>query len=320
MEFEAFLKQLADCPGAGELPVVKNKGGFTYIEKGLPEFVGPDVNPSSTIDQPSKPQVVIISAAGAVGKSTLANELAYKKHAPIWDLAKASAVGENSVTGQLTTSFGFELAAKVSEKLHTGELFLIVDALDEARVKANEAGFEAFIRNIAEIVKRSQGTGFVLLARTQTAETTWLLLADAGIPVSLVVIQPFTRKQAEQFIENRIQHFDSLAAKRIADYREPFVEARDLILDQLQRAVGGQDAIRDEAAREFLGYAPVLETVAVLLAKEGNYKEFIASLNSISDRSKLQTERPLAGTRTCSNPTTRPRTKAETPNEYQAST
>ena len=74
---------------------------------------------------------MIISAAGAVGKSTLANEMACKKSAPIWDLAMASAVGENSMTGQLTTSFGFDLAAAVSAKLASGQLFLIIDALDE---------------------------------------------------------------------------------------------------------------------------------------------------------------------------------------------
>jgi hypothetical protein len=219
--------------------------------------------------------------------------LAYRKQAPIWDLAQASAVGGNSLTGQLTASFGFKLAGNLSEKLIKGAFFVVIDALDEARVKANEAGFEAFIQNIASIAKDAAGTAFVLLGRTQTTETTWLLLQEAGVPASLLSIQPFTREQAERYIEARIRHFDDAAAKRITDHPQPFFQARNLILDQLELAVGGKTAIKDESAREFLGYAPVLETVAVLLAKEGNYQEFIASLSSLLKNSKPQVNRPL---------------------------
>jgi hypothetical protein len=296
MNFDSLLAQLPNCPNPTTLSATDRPEGFKYIQHGLPEFIGPDVAPSSTIDQPGSPRIMIISAAGAVGKSTLANELAYRKRAPIWDLAQTAAVGGNSLTGQLTASFGFAQAGSVSSKLNSGELFLVVDALDEARVKANEAGFEAFVKNIAEIARDSTDTAFVLLGRTQTAETTWLLLQEVGISTSLLVIQPFTRDQAERYIETRIHHLDSSAAKRIAAHRQPFLEARDLILDQLKRAVVGEASPNDEAAREFLGYAPVLETVAVLLAKEANYQEFTASLKSLCDgsRSNRQTDRPLA--------------------------
>lgn len=294
MNFECLLAQLPNCPDPATLPITDNPEGFRYIQHGLPEFIGPDVSPSSAIDQPAGPRIMIISAAGAVGKSTLANELAYRKRAPIWDLAQAPAVGGNSLNGYLTASFGFAQAGTVSSKLSSGELFLIVDGLDEARVKANEAGFEAFVKNIAAVAKASTNTAFVLLGRTQTAETTWLLLQDAGVHTSLLVIQPFTRDQAERYIEARIHHFDASAAKRIAAHRQPFLEARDLILDQLERAVLGGASPKDEAAREFLGYAPVLETVAVLLAKEANYQEFTASLRSLCKGSDRQADRPLA--------------------------
>ena len=263
--FQSFLAQLQNCQGAAELALANNPDGFKYIENGLTEFIGPDISPSNVIDQPLSPRIMIISAAGAVGKSTLANELAYRKKAPIWDLAQATAVGGNSVTGQLIASFGFALAGSVNTKLANGELFLIIDALDEARVKANEAGYNAFIQNIAQIVQVGSGTSIVLLGRTQTAETTWLMLEGAGVSASLYSIQPFTREQAEQYIEGRIQSLDASAAKRIGDHRQPFLQARDQILDLLELAVSGEEAKKDETAREFLGYAPVLETVAVLL-------------------------------------------------------
>lgn len=294
MNFEELIQQLPMCPGSDVLPLNNKAGGFFRVDQGLPEFIGPDVSPSRAIEQPDVPRVMIISAAGAVGKSTLAKEIAFHKQAPIWDLAQAAAVGENSVTGQITTSFGFSFVGEANTKLITGQLFLIIDALDEARVKANEAGYEAFIDNIAEIAKEATGIPFVLLGRTQTAETTWLLLEDAGISASLVSIQPFTRGQAEQYIEARIQHFDSAASNRIGEHKQPFIEARDLILDQLQRAVIGDDAGTKEAAREFLGYAPVLETVAMLLAKERNYHEFIESLKTMGKQTKQKPDRPMA--------------------------
>ncbi len=297
MNFQELLDLLPDCPGAKALPIKADPGGLRYAEQALAEFTGPDLSPSSQIDQPDDPHIMIISAAGAVGKTTLAQEVAYRKQAPIWDLAQGSAVGGNSMIGQLTASFGFDLASQVSGKLSQGELFILVDALDEARVKANEAGFEAFIKNIAEISRTSTGIAFVLLGRTQTAETTWVLLEDAGVPASLSSIQPFTREQAEQYIEAKIQHFEEEedAARRIAVHRQPFVEARDLILDHLERAVSGDQVINDQTAREFLGYAPVLETVAVLLAKEHNYQDFVADLSgSIGSQSVRKMDRPLA--------------------------
>lgn len=296
MDFSEFLSHLPNCPGSATLPVVTDgAAGFHYVRQSLPEFIGPNLTHGTHINQPSTPRVVIISAAGAVGKSTIAREIAHRQGAPLWDLAQAAAVGANSVSGQLSTSFGFSAVARASELLRKGEMFLIVDALDEARVKANEAGFEAFVENIAQITNDVKGPAFVLLARTQTAETTWLLLDALKVEASLVTIQPFTREQAETYIDARIRTFGEAAAKRIAEHRGPFLEAKNLILSHLERALGGDQVISGEAAREFLGYAPVLETIAVLLAKEGNYQEFASSLNgSIAQQRDANTNRPLA--------------------------
>ena len=295
MTFDELCRQLPQCPGPGGLPIIQVPGGFTYIQRGLPEFVGPDLSPRQDINQPKTPSIIIISAAGAVGKSTLAREMASCKCAPIWDLAAATAVGGHSAEGQLLSSFGFGTIAEVNRLLTTGDLFLIIDALDEARVKANEAGYEAFVADLAAMAKHAVGTTFVLLGRTQAAETTWLLLEDAGVSVALLSIEPFTRSQAERYVELRIRSLDERAAKRITDHWQPFVEARDLIFNHLERAVGGGDGtLSQSSVREFLGYAPVLETVAVLLAKETNYADFTANLGDhLKSHPARQIERPL---------------------------
>jgi len=46
-------------------------------------------------------KVIIVSAAGAVGKTTLARQVAHKRNAPYWDLAVDDAVGGHSLTGAL---------------------------------------------------------------------------------------------------------------------------------------------------------------------------------------------------------------------------
>jgi hypothetical protein len=83
MTFDEMLEQLPACPGAHALAVSNRIGGVKYEDMGLPEFIGPDIEPSTIIKQPDQPKVIIISAAGAVGKSTLAAEIAHRKQAPI---------------------------------------------------------------------------------------------------------------------------------------------------------------------------------------------------------------------------------------------
>lgn len=293
MTYEELLQSLPTCSGGAVFPVKADPAGLAYVEKGLPEFVGPDLSLGCGTQPTANAKVIIVSAAGAVGKSTLARQLAFQKSAPIWDLAHAAAVGGNSLTGQISTAFGFRLAGDVTERLIRGDLFLVIDALDEARVKANEAGFEAFVRNVAEVAKDSHSASLVLFGRTQSALWTQMLLDDEGIASSLVTIRPFTREQAERYIEARIGQMDDAARRRIKDHRGPFEEARNLVLGLLERAVCGENAAPDDSAREFLGYAPVLETVSVLLGKEGNFQELIGALTAMGQDDGKQCARPL---------------------------
>src|SRR5687767_4841583 len=117
MSFAELLAQLPNCPGKPQFPVASTLGGLRYVAAQLPEFVGPDLAPSSAIDQPTEPRVLIISAAGAVGKSTLARELAFAKSSPLWDLAQAATVGGGAMTGQLTSAFGFAHLGNVSRAI-----------------------------------------------------------------------------------------------------------------------------------------------------------------------------------------------------------
>lgn len=278
MRFDELLSKLPRSPGRGRLPVVGTSNELNYIDSRLTEFVAPDLSDRADIANPLTPSLLIISAAGAVGKSTVAREIAAELQAPLLDLAKSSTVAKHSFSGIVQSAFGIGGLGAFFTLLKSGGLCVVIDALDEARVKVNEAAFLDFLSDLAQLATVGTGVKFVLLGRTQTAETAWLALQDGGVNVALYTISPFTDEQVNRYLELRIDSLDSNAGRRIREHRVPFVEARDLLLKHLRIAIDGTtngDQMSPEA-REFIGYAPVLDAVAVLFARESN----LASLRS----------------------------------------
>jgi hypothetical protein len=283
LSFEALVTSLPSCDGPERFPVSAERDDVLYRPDGLPEFVGPSLSERADISAVADPSIVIIAAAGAVGKSTLAGELARRKAAPLWDLARSKSVGQGSVDGMITQVFG--RGAKSSEvyrALSESTLFFVVDALDEARVKVTETAFEDFLKDLGHLAKEGTGVKAVLFGRTQIAETAWLLLYDMGVATAFYTIDPFTEEQAFQYIERRIRRLDNRASASMDQNPKPFTEARDLLFSKLRDAVQGNRS-QEQAApeiRAFLGYAPVLDAMAIRLTREPNWalqKQQIAS-------------------------------------------
>lgn len=272
-KYEEFLATLTDCDGPGSFPIIDAQIEVEYPQ-GLAEFVGPDVSDSSHLsNNPELPQVVIISSPGATGKSTLGRQIGYVKNAPRWDLALSGPVGQRSLDGLLINLFGAQASSELTTALNNGRQFIIIDALDEARLKSNEAGFLAMLKDVARYAKGASGTCFVLLGRTQASDTAWLALEEEGIRTSLLVIEPFTRDQGNEYIEKRIPTLGERASSIYQTYKGPLEECRDLIFEQLELAL---NQIEDQSSQEgvvneFLGYPPVLDAVAVLLGFETNF-------------------------------------------------
>jgi hypothetical protein len=255
---------------------------LTYVTQGLPEFVAPKLKTRLDVDVPAQPRVLVVSAPGAVGKSTLARQLAYGSKLPYWDLAQYGTVGQGTIGGAFTASVGFQAMGQVQSALAGGNLAIVVDALDEARVKVNEAAFEDFVNDIAQFSKLSPAISFVLLGRNQIAETTWLILTEAGVDVGFYVIEAFERSDATIYVDRRVAKISTDAAQRMQTHPTPFREARDLILDRLEQAIAGSQPndVTAGEARDFVGYAPVLEAVSVLLAGEGNWEQLRARVQA----------------------------------------
>ena len=132
---------------------IKTKRVAPYIEPGFSKAEFPN----------EKPSILLVSAVGASGKTTTAHALSFDIQLPILDLAKHKAVGDNTLTGILTTAYSSDRVGTVLEGLHNGTHGIIIDGIDEGRSKTTEQGFEAFLD---DLIQRSQGSPRGLRRRT----------------------------------------------------------------------------------------------------------------------------------------------------------
>ena len=200
--FDHLLKGLPDCdkfPLSNPLPP-----GIGYVKQPMPMFVPASLSDVESVDASTPTQVLIVSAPGAVGKSTLAKEVAFRKAAPLWDLALAPEVGSGSLNGTLFGALAKGHTDDFLEYLREGLQFIVVDALDEGRTKVNENSFGRLLEDMGHLARHSKGVCFVLLGRTHIAETAWLALAEEQVNVSMISIVPFGKDQANQYIDNKV--------------------------------------------------------------------------------------------------------------------
>jgi hypothetical protein len=63
------------------------------------DFIAPNLTHRTDIPSPPSPRVIVVSAAGAVGKTTLARQVSRAKSAPLWDLSRYQSVGAGDPIG-----------------------------------------------------------------------------------------------------------------------------------------------------------------------------------------------------------------------------
>ena len=226
----------------------------------LPTFVEAPLSKSTVYGDGGDPEtspLILVSAAGAVGKSTLARQVASATGAVYVDLAKADPVGGNTLSGGLVKS-------RLLAEWEAGSTTVLIDGLDEARLRVTQDGFNAFIADVAYLAKE-RSTPTVLFGRTGAIQEAWLLLTDT-VPVTVLEIGYFTPELAARFAMAHLR-------RRKPDY--PFMEAADraieLLLAGLRQDVGGD-------GDRFAGYAPVLQAVAEQVAREANPAALIAKI------------------------------------------
>ena len=221
--------------------------------------------------------ILLVSAPGAVGKSTLAREISARTGAILVDLAHADAVGAATVTGGLAW-------AGLFDGFIQGNVALLIDGLDEARIRVTKDSFSAFLEDIGKLASADRKP-ITLFGRTSAVEDAWLHFALMGFEPPVLEIQFYGNDAALEFATRRIaddreENGEDVNASAAADRR-----AVTQILKRLenQTQAGGD---------RFVGYAPVLIAVSKRVAAERNPMALVSdleggaealSLNSIVD-------------------------------------
>ena len=253
---------------------LKIEGGLNVISESNPKYVSPifsiqSVSENTTFETAT---IVLISAAGATGKTALTNQLSYDLGIPIWDLSKHDPVASNSLIGHLINSLELCDFTAFVTSLKNGTSSMLIDAFDEAFLKTTNEGFYSFLDDIINIAHDSSGTPFVLLGRTNVMELMTLYLEEKGINVVLLQIEPFTEDLACEFIDNHV------CTEAKEKHKQLYVEVRNFIIETIGGFFKNQSEINHKQYIQFLGYAPVLLAIATLLREISNYQMLLTNL------------------------------------------
>lgn len=244
---------------------------FSVARESTDPYIEPEFE--KVIYESEQPTILLISAVGASGKSALARTLSAQTKLPLLDLAKHKPVGDNTLTGILTSAYDNRDIGAILEGLSQGTYGLIIDGVDEGRSKTTGKGFEAFLDNIITLCGTSRKTAIVLLGRTQVLDDTWSYLVEKDVNVGLINILPFTINGAKQYIDEYIN------AAELNQY-EQYKKARDTIIDMLGSAFSNNSRRSGDSFESFIGYPPVLDSVVTLLREERNYHKLIEVFQS----------------------------------------
>ncbi|WP_228994562.1 hypothetical protein [Streptomyces sp. DH8] len=269
-----LLKDLCSTFGrsANWYGVLSSSYGIREEREGDANYEVPDVREVSSCT-PLPPSLVLITAPAAVGKSAAASYIGNILHAPILDLSRLQ-VGDGTLEGALSKSFGIRRNADFSEAMLEGKATLIVDALDEAEVRSGQANFRAFVRGVADTAAQISGekAAIVILSRAESARTLQELFTERGLQYSHYEIRPFGREQAERYLGRRVTSvFESRGKEPLhLRHEQPYKASRNKLFSVLASAITEHtsDIWSNSDVRDFLGYAPVLDVAAEYLAVE----------------------------------------------------
>jgi hypothetical protein len=274
------LKSLLKADKAS-IPIRNSSSSFCISDQPLRRYIEPTFE--KTLFESEKPTIILVSAVGVTGKTTLAKQLSYDLDLPMLDLAKHKPVGADALTGLLTYAFDVKNIGQVLECLARGEYGIIIDGVDEARAKTTERAFEAFLDDITERCSKDSGTTFLMLGRTRIMEDfCWAYLSDKGISTALITISPFTTDKAKEYI-------DSFTSGMNGQFASQYCQARDTILDRLSKAFAVDVTKKSDDFLSFIGYPPVLDAIVTLLTEEANYHKLLQALE-VSDRKNIEVQ------------------------------
>ena len=235
--------------------------GWSFEERGLDTFQEAPLAMSTEFGSDSDPEfssILLVSAPGAVGKSTLARQIASATGAVYVDLAKAEPVGGNTLSGGLVKS-------GLYPSWEAQTTAVLIDGLDEARLRVTQEAFEAFLSDIAGLSK-GRTVPTVLFGRTGSVQDAWLVLTESAPVVAVLEIGYYGPEASVDFAEARL---------RAALPNSPHLAAQRRAVELLLAGLRNQT---ESDGDRFAGYAPVLQAVAARVAKETNPNALVAQI------------------------------------------
>lgn len=258
------------------LPTVQSRGkieltGWSGNESRLPTFKEAPLGSSAELSagDPLASSIILVSAPGAVGKSTLARQIAAETGSIYIDLAKAEPVGGNTISGGL-------FIAKLGDDWKNNNLAILIDGLDEARLRVTQESFAAFLADVARLAK-DRTVPTVLFGRTGAVQDAWFVLSDHPVTTAILEIGFYGADAAIEFAMAIVTD-----GKPGSPYRAVEQKAVTLLLEKI-RTQTANDGDR------FAGYAPVLQAVARRVLSEDNNASLIAEIEKGSQPVTLQT-------------------------------
>ena len=235
--------------------------------------------------QPIAPgtSIVLVEARAAVGKSMLARHLAHVTRGLYWDLSEIH-VGHGTLYGRIAQTFGTNTLGRIIAQLMSGEGLLVIDAVDEAELRAAGPAFDAFLSDLKQLVVAPRRLPTVVVfGRSETIEYVSMFLGT-DVRSARLVLETFDESSALNFIDARLDE-DAARSGTVGlhqRHRVVYERARALLLKVLERSLVSDagswswDELsptevnwQSDRVREFLGYAPVLESLSNYLSPDG---------------------------------------------------
>lgn len=221
----------------------------------------------------------LVAAPGAVGKSTLAKEISARTGAVYLDLAKSDTVAGYYLAGGLDRN-------RLSGAWERNETTVVIDALDEARMRVPEQSFRDFL---GDVIEKASGRDVptVLFGRMGVIEEIWEILFYQDLECPILDIDFFDQPRATRFVVGALHRLKDLPAYaglagRLEAHSQVYEEVAEGFVGKLAAATAGD-------ASRFAGYAPVLEAVANVIAGVPN----VAKLREVPEILQQQALRNL---------------------------
>lgn len=280
IKLDSLIAQLPQI--TGEYNVANKINGWDFKTKSNPHYTKARLTYEGKAN--NEHGIILISAPGAVGKSIMAKEICAAKNYIYLDLSQSETIAGNYITGGIAKQ-------GLYSKLEAGDCGIVIDALDEARLRVTQSSFEDFISDLASInpTSHKKTSPIIVFGRTGIIEETWLILKENhSIDCPVYDIEFFNENESCLFIKNNLNKLSINNAsfkqleKVLNDHGAAYESAIRTVVERLK-------IISANESSRFYGYAPVLDAVSIVIAGTNNPSTIHEKVNEILSNKNLDT-------------------------------